>query len=169
MLTVIHPHMNQEFSNWKSYDVEERARTRFCKGTRRPPAPAGRGQPEVLRRIGGVLYAIGGTDSLPNGTLPFPYRSATAGQETSVNGPKALLMAYPDPAQDRLMITYPSEVIGTLEVLDAQGRIAVKVTTASLLGFVELDVRSWAPGLYLARLVNEAGLVIGETKCMVAR
>ncbi len=117
----------------------------------------------------GVLYAIGGTDSLPNGTLPFPYRSATAGQETSVKGPKALLMAYPDPAQDRLMITNPSDAIGTLEVLDAQGRVAAKTSVANQIGFVELDVRSWAPGLYLARMMSEAGIVLGETKCMVAR
>ena len=77
--------------------------------------------------------------------------------------------AYPNPARDRMMITYPADLMNaTLEVLDAQGR-SVRLTSLSAhTGFVELDVHAWADGLYLARVLAN-GDVIGETKCTIAR
>lgn len=117
----------------------------------------------------GILYALGATDTLPNGVLPMPYRTSNGDEELGGDGSVRTLMAYPDPAQDRVRITYPADAIGTLEVLDAQGRVALKVYTAGHPSFYELDVRSWAPGIYLARLVREDGVVIGETKCTVLR
>ncbi len=78
-------------------------------------------------------------------------------------------MVYPDPAQDRLMITYPADASGTLEVIDARGVIVLKASTSGHPSFMELDVRAWAPGLYMARMRTNEGNVIGEVKCAVVR
>lgn len=118
----------------------------------------------------GIRFALGATDSLPNGKLPFGYRSAVANHESTValtNRP--MVGAYPNPAQDRLLITYPAdEAGGTLELLDALGRTVFTQRLNGANPFMEIDVRSWTEGLYLARVLN-AGTVVGETKCAIAR
>jgi hypothetical protein len=117
----------------------------------------------------GILYALGATDSLPTGLLPVEYRSARANETDASTAERPVVGAYPNPAKDRLMITWPAEVdAGTLEVIDARGRSVLSQALGSRTGFVELDVRGWADGLYLARVLR-AGQVVGETKCAIAR
>jgi len=41
---------------------------------------------------------------------------------------------------------------GTVEVLDAHGRLVVRTRLTKDQPFVQLSVKDWAPGLYLARL-----------------
>ena len=117
----------------------------------------------------GVRYALGATDSLPNGTLTFPFRSMGSATTAADGTGHVVIGAYPDPAQDRLMITYPADAVGTLEVTDVRGVLVHKASTADDPSFVELDVRAWAPGLYLARIRAMEGNVIGEVKCAVIR
>ncbi|HNA33414.1 MAG TPA: T9SS type A sorting domain-containing protein, partial [Flavobacteriales bacterium] len=117
----------------------------------------------------GILYALGATDSLPTGLLPVEYRSARANETDASTAERPVVGAYPNPAKDRLMITWPAEVdAGTLEVTDARGRSVLSQALGSRTGFVELDVRGWADGLYLARVLRD-GQVVGETKCAIAR
>lgn len=118
----------------------------------------------------GVLYALGATDSLPNGHLPMEYRSLQAGGVTNAAGAaRNTVMVYPNPAQDRVMITYPTAVrTGTFEILDGHGRVKQQGSLADHSGFVELDVRSWSDGLYLARVLG-SDAVVGETKFTVIR
>ncbi|MFN8408231.1 MAG: T9SS type A sorting domain-containing protein [Flavobacteriales bacterium] len=117
----------------------------------------------------GILYALGATDSLPTGLLPVEYRSARANETDASTAERPVVGAYPNPAKDRLMITWPAEVdAGTLEVIDARGRSVLSQALGSRTGFVELDVRGWADGLYLARVLRD-GQVVGETKCAIAR
>ncbi len=44
-----------------------------------------------------------------------------------------------------------------------------KASTSGHPSFMELDVRTWAPGLYMARMRTNEGNVIGEVKCAVVR
>lgn len=117
----------------------------------------------------GIRYALGATDSLPNGVLPFAYRSAVqaGGDAAAMSVP--VVGAYPNPAKDRMMITYPADLEGaTLQVLDATGRSVYTERVGSGTAFTELDVRGWNEGLYLARVL-QLGAVIGETKCAIVR
>ena len=85
---------------------------------------------------------------------------------TSEHGPVA---AYPNPAKDRLMITWPTSLkTGTLEVMDGRGRMVRSMALNGRMGSAELDVRAWADGLYLARVIS-VGEVLGETKCAIVR
>ena len=108
-------------------------------------------------------------DSLPTGLLPMEYRSAQVDEADADPAGRPVVGAYPNPAKDRLMITWPSEADGgTLEVTDARGRLVLAHSLAGHTAFVGLDVRSWADGLYLARVLHN-GQVVGETKCAIAR
>ena len=67
------------------------------------------------------------------------------------------------------MITWPAEADGgALEVTDAQGRVVLTQSLAGHTAFLELDVRAWADGLYLARVLRD-DRVVGETKCAIVR
>ena len=44
-----------------------------------------------------------------------------------------------------------------------------KASTSGHPSFMELDVRTWASGLYMARMRTNEGNVIGEVKCAVIR
>lgn len=80
-----------------------------------------------------------------------------------------VLQAYPDPATDRVQITYPKGLEeGRLEVFDAQGAQVRSVPLAGTPAFKEVDVANLRPGLYLVRLVLD-GMQLGETKFTVAR
>jgi len=53
-------------------------------------------------------------------------------------------------------------------VTDAQGRVVLTQSLAGHTAFLELDVRAWADGLYLARVLRD-DRVVGETKCAIVR
>lgn len=117
----------------------------------------------------GIHYALGATDSLPTGVLPEEYRSSLAGNDGTELEPAPLVGAYPNPAKDRLMITYPiAGETGSLEVMDALGRTVLSQSLAGHASFIELDVRGWNDGLYLARVLRDSQ-VLGETKCAIVR
>ncbi|MBX7129163.1 MAG: T9SS type A sorting domain-containing protein [Flavobacteriales bacterium] len=117
----------------------------------------------------GILYALGATDSLPTGILPMEYRTARVDEANADPTGRPVVGAYPNPAKDRLMITWPAEADGgALEVTDAQGRVVLTQSLAGHTAFLELDVRAWADGLYLARVLRD-DRVVGETKCAIVR
>jgi hypothetical protein len=117
----------------------------------------------------GILYELGITDSLPNGALPFGYRNPVPMDQVTTAIERPIVGAYPNPAKDRLMITYPVNQAGaTLELLDARGRAVFAKPLSGSSPFVEIDVQSWADGLYLARVLAN-GVVVGEAKCAIAR
>ncbi len=98
------------------------------------------------------------------------YRSLQAESRSDVDGMAlSSVKAYPNPAHDRLMITYPSgSNDGTFEILDGRGRVIRSGSLAQYPGFVELDVRAWSDGLYMARILR-TGRILGETKFTVLR
>lgn len=60
-----------------------------------------------------------------------------------------LLQVFPSPTSDRLTLRTPSASQGSLSFVDAQGR---SVLERSFQQQVELDVSSWAAGIYMARV-----------------
>lgn len=77
--------------------------------------------------------------------------------------------AYPNPARDQVMITYPEGAEqGTLEIFDAQGRRVAVRPVQGRRGVVEMDLRGWGAGLYLARLLYE-GRPLAEVKFNVTK
>lgn len=119
----------------------------------------------------GSLMAIHAMDSVPPLEIPRMPRSAwipiRRGHAVLVDQP--VLQAYPDPATDRVQITYPKGLEeGRLEVFDAQGAQVRSVPLAGTPAFKEVDVANLRPGLYLVRLVLD-GMQLGETKFTVAR
>ncbi|MBK6627689.1 MAG: T9SS type A sorting domain-containing protein [Flavobacteriales bacterium] len=80
-----------------------------------------------------------------------------------------LLSAYPSPASDRVMVTLPPDIPeGHLEIYDAQGRLMTAHLLKPGLPFLGLEVREWAPGLYLGSLSVD-GIRMAEVKFNIAR
>ena len=116
-----------------------------------------------------LLLLLEETDSLPPALLPPAYRGAFAGHTTGGYIPAPGITAYPNPASDRVMITVSGGFDhGTLDVVDATGKVVRSTLLAAEVPFVELDVRELATGLYLARLTYE-GLPAGECKFAITR
>jgi hypothetical protein len=117
----------------------------------------------------GIAYCFGHKDTLPNGILPeavkaMIHRPAGARSQATVE-----LIAYPNPAADRAMITLPSGIKeASLEVFDAIGRSVQILPVHGAQAFVEVDVRSWNAGLYLVRLMVN-GASVAETKLTIER
>ena len=77
------------------------------------------------------------------------------------------LQAYPNPVATTAWFTLPVGIpAGTLELLDAQGRLVRHLPVRDLIA--EVDVRGLEPGMYLARLIFE-GMQVAETKFTVQR
>ncbi|MBK6627691.1 MAG: right-handed parallel beta-helix repeat-containing protein [Flavobacteriales bacterium] len=116
-----------------------------------------------------TLLRLGATDSLPQGWLPEPYRMAYFPADRKGWRIAPLLGAYPNPARDRVMISYPEGAEqGTLEFFDAQGRLVAVQPLNGRRVFHEMDVYSWGEGLYLARLLYE-GRPMADVKFSVVR
>lgn len=117
----------------------------------------------------GALRAIGALDSLPVPLFPGTPRMAWLPGQSRNDRVGIGLGAYPDPASDRVNITYPlGTESGTLELFDAQGALLKRVSLNGTPAFKELDVRSLRPGLYLVRQLFE-GMQVGEVKFTVVR
>ncbi|HMQ77911.1 MAG TPA: hypothetical protein PKA92_17605, partial [Flavobacteriales bacterium] len=96
------------------------------------------------------LLQLCATDSLPQGWVPEPYRSAFYPPEKYTGNMTPLLGAFPNPARDRVMISYPEGAeLGTLEFFDAQGRLKRTMALQGRKAFVEVDLNGWSEGLYL--------------------
>ncbi len=116
-----------------------------------------------------TLLRLGATDSLPQGWLPEPYRMAYFPAERKGWSDAPLLGAYPNPARDQVMITYPEGAEqGTLEFFDAQGRRVAVRPVQGRRGVVEMDLRGWGASPYLARLLYE-GRPLAEVKFNVTK
>ena len=116
-----------------------------------------------------TLLRLGATDSLPQGWLPEPYRMAYFPADRKGWRIAPLLGASPNPARDRVMISYPEGAEqGTLEFFDAQGRLVAVQPLNGRRAFHDVDVHSWGEGLYLARLLYE-GRPMAEVKFNVVK
>ncbi|MEO8067830.1 MAG: NosD domain-containing protein [Flavobacteriales bacterium] len=79
-----------------------------------------------------------------------------------------VLQVQPNPTSARLWITFGTQVqADRVHVHNAQGQLVWHQTLADRTGIVELNVKDWSNGLYLATLLFE-GMPVGETKFTVA-
>ncbi len=62
---------------------------------------------------------------------------------------------YPNPVQDKLYIILPGSNLKKVTLLQTDGRIAAEHETSA--AFLEVDVRSYATGLYLVHIRDEQG------------
>lgn len=81
---------------------------------------------------------------------------------------KGQLMAYPNPAQDRLQVHFGSagEDNITVQVLDAMGRLVHEAHLVPGVGkqMVEVDTRQLVRAAYLVRLLGSSGQVMGSVR-----
>jgi|GEM_PF-1426887 len=119
-----------------------------------------------------ALIETGDLDSLPTPELPEAFKSlfvrnSRYGQAGVTVAPA--VAAFPNPAQDRVQITYGKGMEhGTLQLFDAQGRLMIDFQLNGQLAFMEVPVKGFAEGLYLVRIVLD-GFVLGDTKFTVVR
>lgn len=118
----------------------------------------------------GIALGLGLTDSLPDTYLPPMFRGALRPAATSAAATVVpSLAAYPNPAKERVVLAFPDWAgEGIVQVFDAQGRMQLVRTLAGKPSFVEVSLRDWAEGIYLARLVLD-GMAVGECKFTVLR
>ena len=106
----------------------------------------GDGRPEIL--VGAPFDSRAYVFRLP---------PSTAAEDGAAPGEEASILAYPNPARETLHLVTESATPGTLVVTDALGRT---VHRAETLGRTSLDVRGWAPGLYLVRFSAGSAAVV---------
>lgn len=117
-----------------------------------------------------TLYQLAELDSLPTPELPVLFKSLPRGR--NVRGELTavpVITAMPNPATDRIAFTYGDGLEeGVLEIHDAQGRMVRTIALNGREGLVESNVRGWADGLYVVRLMLD-GHNLGSTKFNVVR
>ena len=66
------------------------------------------------------------------------------------------MQAWPNPAKDHVVLTYPREAdgIGVVQVFGSKGEF-VREFSASDVGFEEINITGWSPGIYIAKLLVE--------------
>jgi len=107
-----------------------------------------------------AMLATARTDSLPPIELPMELRSISmyTARDQATHGD--LIRAFPNPTSDRILLAPMMGLDeGLFEVFDAQGRQLAARSFSKEKPFVELDVRSWPSGAYVARLVLDGGNV----------
>lgn len=117
-----------------------------------------------------TLYQLAEIDSLPTPELPVMFKSRPRGRN-SMDELTAIpvITAMPNPATDRIAFTYGEGLEeGVLEIHDAQGRLMRTIALNGRKGLVESNVRGWADGLYVVRLMLD-GYNLGSTKFNVVR
>jgi len=79
------------------------------------------------------------------------------------------LQAWPNPATDRVMLTYPNEAdgMGIIQIFNQQG-VMVHQVAAQGRGIAEINTTQWSPGIYIAWLKVE-GKVFDEVKISVVK
>ena len=78
----------------------------------------------------------------------------------------ALLAAYPNPATDRLTVSYELAAAGELTLTDAAGRTVIRRPVAADRSSATLDLTDVTPGLYLLRVANDQ---VSSTRKVVVR
>lgn len=93
------------------------------------------------------------------------YRPAARPRQRTAAQP--MLQAQPNPATDQLWLSYGTELkADELVVHGAQGQVVWQQRVGDQSGVIELDLKGWSNGLYLATLFRE-GIPVGETKFTV--
>ena len=111
--------------------------------------------------IAGTLRAYGLADVLldpvyPNSERAFQAVRTPFAQERDAR--EELIMAYPDPADEHTMITFPAEAQGgALELIDTQGRSIQRMRISSP-GLVELNTSQLPDGAYQVRITGVDGV-----------
>jgi hypothetical protein len=111
-------------------------------------------KPQAKGDAWGWLYANEQTDSLPAQPVVVEPRSGSLLSHEPLSKPERFLQAWPNPAKDRVVLTYPREAngMGIVQMFNADGRL-VHEFNASDAGFQEINVTGWSPGLYIAKLI----------------
>ena len=108
-------------------------------------------------------------DSLPPALIPAELRTLWQPRKRQWEGTYDPLQAYPNPANERVLITFLHGLMaGQLVCYDAQGKLIHAVRFGEGAPFVEIDTRQWAPGLYLATAQRD-GYRLGEVKFTISR
>lgn len=113
-------------------------------------------KPATLGNAWGWLTAQGELDSIP----PLPNLNTQRSFSLFTNDEEAKaerwLQAWPNPAKDHVVLTYPREAngIGMVQVFGSKGEF-IREFSASDVGFEEINITGWSPGIYIAKLLVE--------------
>jgi len=104
--------------------------------------------------VWGWLTAHGQLDSIPPIPDDLTPRNFSSGKPFNGEKPERFLQAWPNPAKDRVMLTYPREAegMGIVQVFNTDGRLMHEFR-ASDAGFQEINLTGWPNGLYIAKLI----------------
>ena len=112
----------------------------------------------------GRLLHLRQLDSLPPAIIPEQYRGPWRAKQRGMGADHLGLGAYPNPANERAIITLPKGVgPSVLTVYSPMGAVVDGLAVMDGQPFVELSTRHWTPGIHLCQLRAE-GIVIGEVK-----
>jgi hypothetical protein len=117
-----------------------------------------------------VLHAHQFSDYLPNPDLSHLKSTGNAQQEGNFRESiEPLITAYPNPAIDRVMITYSSgtEQYAVLRLFNASSKL-IQEETLNGNGLIELDLRNLSDGLYLVQIMNQ-NQVFGAAKLTIKK
>jgi hypothetical protein len=116
------------------------------------------------------LYMHGEIDSLPKPPVHVGEpRSLSSSKPRKAANKRNFLEAWPNPATDRVMLTYPNEAdgMGIIQIFNQQG-VMVHQVAAQGKGIAEINTTQWSPGIYIALLKVE-GKVFDDVKISVVR
>lgn len=112
---------------------------------------------------GRSIYEInGGSVNIPGGSLGLNSTVAQLGNciplaDQIVSPTRIGLRAYPNPASDRLTISWQDAEVKRIELLDLQGRVVSISAPRSVRRSVVLELSDYPPGVYFARLTTKLG------------
>lgn len=111
-------------------------------------------KPSTFGHAWGWLMAQGELDSIPSFEIEPQFRSFSLSSSDDPIKSERWLEAWPNPAKDRVVLTYPREAdgIGIVQLFNADGRM-MKEFAASDNGFQEINLTGWPTGIYIAKLI----------------
>ena len=105
----------------------------------------------ALQVIQPGIYSVQTTVDGCVGEMSLPFAVIVTGDQSKEES----LQVYPNPVSDRLYIALPGGNMKRVMLLHTDGRIAEEHNTSARL--LEVDVRSYAAGLYIVRIADENG------------
>ena len=73
------------------------------------------------------------------------------------------VILFPNPAKEEINIPVPvAQTTYQVQIVDMQGRIMEAGSANSLNGIIQIDVRSYAPGLYYVQLADNRVMYYGR-------
>ncbi|HPF00838.1 MAG TPA: T9SS type A sorting domain-containing protein, partial [Bacteroidales bacterium] len=103
-----------------------------------------------------ITYHFADTNGCENADTITILVDACTGLENEVFSGITL---YPNPTSGQLSITFPAEDDYTLSFIDALGQI-ILTTKISAQKTVQIDLKSFAPGVYMLKIENAEGFVL---------